>query len=63
LASIEDDLRRRDGIDSTRATAPLRVPPGATVVHTEGNTLDQTIARVAAIIEQRARELDGASAE
>jgi len=63
LASIEDDLRRRDGIDSTRATAPLRVPPGATVVHTEGNTLDQTIARVAAIIEQRARELDGASVE
>ena len=47
LSLIEDDLRRRDGIDSTRATAPLRVPPGATIVNTEGNTLDQTIAAAA----------------
>ncbi len=57
VARIEADLRRRDGIDSTRATAPLRVPDGATIVHTAGNTLDQTIARVAVVIEQRAREL------
>jgi cytidylate kinase len=57
VALIEADLRRRDGIDSTRATAPLQVPPGATIVHTEGSTLDETIERVAGIIEQRAREL------
>jgi cytidylate kinase len=63
LASIEDDLRRRDVIDSTRATAPLRVPPGATIVNTEGNTLDQTIIQVAEIIERRSRELGEASGE
>ena len=57
LAAIEADLRRRDGIDSTRATAPLRIPAGATLVHTAGNTLDQTIAAVVRIIERRSREL------
>ena len=46
LAQIEDELRRRDGIDSTRETAPLRIPDGATIIKTEGNTLDETVAEV-----------------
>lgn len=46
IEQIEAELRRRDGIDTNRPVAPLRVPDGATVVTTEGNTLDQTISRV-----------------
>ena len=57
LSSIEAELRRRDGVDSTRQTAPLRVPEGATVIHSGGNTLDQTVGAVVATIERRAREL------
>ncbi len=50
LAQIEHELRQRDGIDSTRKVAPLRIPGGATVVQTEGNTLEQTVDRVVEII-------------
>jgi 23S rRNA pseudouridine2605 synthase len=57
VGQIEDDLRRRDGIDSTRATAPLRVPAGATIIETEGNTLEQTVDRVVAVVRRREREL------
>jgi cytidylate kinase len=59
---ILDELRRRDEVDSTRTVAPLRIPEGATVIESEGNTLDETIeavmraiqARVAAGTEHRA---------
>jgi cytidylate kinase len=37
------ELRRRDTIDSTRVVAPLRVPEGALVLHTDGNTFGQTV--------------------
>ncbi|MEZ0241146.1 MAG: (d)CMP kinase, partial [Chloroflexota bacterium] len=37
------ELRRRDTMDSTRVVAPLRVPEGALVLHTDGNTFDQTV--------------------
>ena len=50
VAAIEDELSRRDGIDSTRKTAPLRIPDGATVVKTEGNTLDETVAEVVEVV-------------
>ncbi|HWH23880.1 MAG TPA: (d)CMP kinase [Candidatus Limnocylindria bacterium] len=50
MAAIEAELRRRDGIDSTRQTAPLRIPDGALVIQTEGNTLEQTVADVVAAI-------------
>jgi cytidylate kinase len=46
LAEIERDLRRRDQVDSTRAASPLRVPDGATVIRTDGLTLDQSVAMV-----------------
>jgi 23S rRNA pseudouridine2605 synthase len=55
---IERELRRRDGIDSTRNVAPLRVPVGATVIDTERNTIEQTIAEVVRLI--RAAEASGA---
>jgi cytidylate kinase len=51
-AQIEEELRRRDGVDSTRAAAPLRIPDDAIVIDTEGNTLEQTVDEVVALIEQ-----------
>jgi cytidylate kinase len=56
VAEIEDDLRRRDGIDSTRETAPLRVPDDATLVRTEGNSLEQTVAAVVEIVRRAEAE-------
>lgn len=43
VAVIEDELRRRDATDSAREVAPLRIPPGATVIETDGNTFEQTV--------------------
>jgi len=48
---ILDDLRRRDGIDSSRAAAPLRIAPDAVVIDTDGNSFDQTVGAVMAAIE------------
>jgi len=52
VEQIALELRRRDGIDSNRATAPLRVPDGAVVVKTDGNTFEQTVAEVVRLIER-----------
>jgi cytidylate kinase len=38
-----DTVSERDRLDSTRATAPLTVPPGAIVIDTTHLTLDQVI--------------------
>ena len=57
MNQIEEELRKRDGIDSTREAAPLRVPAGARVITTDGNTLEQTIDEVVAAIRRREREL------
>jgi CMP/dCMP kinase len=61
LAQIEDELRRRDGIDSSRMTAPLRIPDGATLINTDGNTLEETVDEVVAAVRRRERQLDGKS--
>jgi cytidylate kinase len=52
--AILADLRQRDEIDATRATAPLRVPPDAVVIHSDGRRLEETIAAMVAAV--RARE-------
>jgi len=49
------DLRRRDGIDRTRAVAPLRAAPDARHVVTDGNTFEQTVAAVVGAIRAAAR--------
>ncbi len=56
-ARILADLRRRDRIDATRATAPLRQAPDAVVIRTDGNTVGQTIDAVVTAIRDREREL------
>ena len=57
VTQIEQELRKRDGVDSTRETAPLRVPEGALVINTEGNTLEQTIDDVVTALRRREHEL------
>ncbi len=52
---IARELRRRDGIDSSRATAPLRIPEGAIVIKTEMNTLGQTVDEVVALVGRQVR--------
>ena len=56
MTQIEDELRRRDGIDSTRETAPLRIPDGAAIIETDGNTVEQTVAQVVANVRATARD-------
>jgi cytidylate kinase len=47
---ILDELRRRDAIDSTRETAPLRTAADAVILNTDGKTLDETVEEVMRII-------------
>jgi cytidylate kinase len=51
---LEAELRKRDEIDSTRTASPLRIPEGATIIESEGNTLEQTIDAVVKAIRARA---------
>jgi cytidylate kinase len=44
--AILAELRRRDGIDSGRSVAPLRIAADAVVLRTDGNRFDQTVALV-----------------
>ncbi len=45
-AQVRDELRARDAKDRGRAVAPLRAADDAVIIHTDGNTLDQTVALV-----------------
>ncbi len=52
---ILDDLKRRDTIDSSRETAPLKSADDAIVLSTDGNTFDQTVALVLGILKSLER--------
>jgi cytidylate kinase len=41
--AIQDQLRRRDALDTTRPTAPLRPAEDAVHIVTDGNEFDQTV--------------------
>ena len=61
--AILEALRRRDHLDANRAVAPLRVPPDARIVTTDGNTFDETVAAVVATIrDAEARRADAIGA-
>ena len=51
---ILEELRRRDQLDSTRETAPLRKADDAVVLRTDGNTFEQTVAAVVEVIRRTA---------
>ena len=59
---ILQELRRRDAIDTGRATAPLRQAADAVVIRTDGNTFEQTVAAVTRVIRfgERAKGVAGA---
>ena len=46
-------LQRRDGIDSGRKTAPLRIAEGAVVLDTTGLSIDEVVGRIVRAIEER----------
>ena len=48
------DLRRRDDIDTTRETAPLRTAPDAVIVRTDGNSFEETVTAVVRTIRDAA---------
>ena len=48
------DLRRRDHLDSTRATAPLRVADDAVIVTSDGRDFAETVAEVVRVIKETA---------
>jgi 23S rRNA pseudouridine2605 synthase len=52
--AILAELKARDAVDTTRASAPLRVPPGALVIESDGRDLAETVAAMVAAV--RARE-------
>ena len=58
-ATILADLERRDHLDSSRETAPLRIPDDAVIVRSDGRDFDDTVAAVVRII--RERKAQGAS--
>jgi cytidylate kinase len=48
--AILADMRRRDGIDSSRETAPLRAAEDAITLTTDGNSFEETVELVLATI-------------
>jgi len=50
---VLEDLKRRDGLDSTRPTSPLKVPDGAVVLDTSDLSLDQVVDQLLDLIEAR----------
>ncbi len=53
VEATRTDLLRRDAIDSGRKAAPLVMPDGALHIDTTAYTLDQVVARVVALVEER----------
>jgi cytidylate kinase len=56
VATILADLQRRDHLDSSRETAPLRIPDDAVIVTSDGREFDDTVAAVVAAIRARAEQ-------
>ena len=51
FAEVLEDVRKRDYNDSHRAIAPLCQAPDAILVDTTGNTCEQSIAQLIAVVE------------
>ncbi len=50
---VLEDVRRRDGVDSNRATAPLRVAEDAVVLDTDPLGIDEVVDRLVALVAER----------
>jgi cytidylate kinase len=53
LATVQADLQRRDTVDSTRATAPLRMAEGAIHIDTSTMTIEQVVEKLVELAAQR----------
>ena len=53
---LETELQRRDQIDSTRETAPLKVPDGALLIGGDSNRLEDTVREVVQLVKDGERE-------
>ena len=51
--SVLADLEKRDVMDSTRSVSPLRPAPDATVINTDGLSLEEVVDRVLSLVEAR----------
>jgi len=52
IADVLADVRRRDHLDSTRATSPLSRAPDAVLLDTSGIDLDEVLVRLRTLVEQ-----------
>lgn len=52
LAQVVADTVRRDKIDSERDAAPLRIAYDATVIHTDGLSLEEVVESIVSLVEQ-----------
>lgn len=50
--SVLADLRRRDGIDRSRDAAPLTISPDATIVETDGKSIDEVVTEIVELVER-----------
>jgi cytidylate kinase len=50
---VRADLERRDALDSSRATSPLRPAKDAVIIHTDQHTLEGVVERVLALVAER----------
>ena len=46
-----EDVRRRDHLDTTRDTSPLRVAPGAIVIDSSEMEADDVVERIVGLVE------------
>jgi CMP/dCMP kinase len=53
LGAVLADVRRRDGLDSTRATSPLHAAPDAVVLDTDELSVDAVLATLLALAHDR----------
>jgi cytidylate kinase len=53
FASVLADLRTRDDFDSNRAVAPLRAAADAIVIESDGRTVEEIVAEIVAIAQER----------
>ena len=58
-ADIEEDVRRRDYIDSHREFAPLKQAEDAICLDTSDMTIEEVVAEVIRIIKDKTKELEG----
>jgi len=49
VATLVQDLERRDGIDSSRATSPLTAARGAVIINTDDLSIEEVVRRIAAL--------------